>query len=46
MYKVMIVDDEVSVRGMLERNLKASSLDIEVAGCAGDGQEALEMAKR
>ena len=46
MYKVMIVDDEVSVRGMLERNLKASSLDIEVAGCAGDGQEALEMAKK
>ena len=46
MYKVMIVDDEVSVRGMLERNLKASSLDIEVAGCAGDGQEALGMAKK
>lgn len=45
MYKVMIVDDETMIRGMLERSLKAAPLDIEVAACAGDGVEALELAK-
>lgn len=46
MYKVMIVDDESTVRGRLEKNLKNSSLDIEVAASVGDGKAALEAARK
>ena len=44
MYKVLIADDEVSVRKLLEKSLRSSGLAIEVAAAAGDGREAYELA--
>lgn len=44
MYKVLIADDETFVRNLLEKNLRASGLPIEIAISAENGQEALEKA--
>ena len=44
MYKVLIADDETFVRNLLEKNLRTSSLPIEVTISAENGQEALEKA--
>ena len=46
MYKVLIADDETFVRTLLEKNLAASSLPIQVVGAAEDGQEALELSEK
>ena len=40
----MIVDDEDYVRDLLVKNIRSSSLDVEVVAVAGDGKEALESA--
>mgnify|MGYP000212610354 FL=1 len=44
MYKVLIADDETFVRNLLEKNLRASGLPIEITISAENGQEALEKA--
>lgn len=44
MYKVLIADDETFVRNLLEKNLQASGLPIEICASAGDGEEALQKA--
>jgi two-component system chemotaxis response regulator CheY len=41
--KLLIVDDSLTIRQAIERNLKAFSL--EVVGTAGDGKTAIEMFK-
>ena len=40
MYKVLIADDEISVRKLLEKSLRNSGLPIEIVAAAGDGKEA------
>lgn len=42
MYKVLIADDEISVRKLLEKSLRTSGLPIEIVAAAGDGKEAYE----
>lgn len=44
MYKILIADDETFVRNLLEKNLQASGLPIEICASAGDGEEALQKA--
>lgn len=44
MYRVMIVDDEDYVRDLLVKNIRSSSLAVEVVAVAGDGKEALKSA--
>ena len=44
MYRIMIVDDEDYVRDLLVKNIRSSSLPVEVVAAAGDGREALESA--
>ena len=43
-YRVLIADDEIFMRNLLEKSLKTSGLPIQVAAVAGDGREALKMA--
>ena len=44
MYRIMIVDDEDYVRDLLVKNIRNSSLAVEVVAVAGDGKEALKSA--
>ena len=44
MYKVLIADDETFVRSLLEKNLQASDLPIQICASAEDGEEALQKA--
>lgn len=44
MYRILIVDDEEYVRDLLVKNIRSSSLEVEVTGVAGDGKEGLELA--
>lgn len=44
MYKILIADDETFVRNLLEKNLKASDLPVQICGSAEDGEEALQKA--
>lgn len=44
MYKVLIADDETFVRSLLEKNLQASGLPIQICASAEDGEEALRKA--
>lgn len=44
MYKVLIADDETFVRSLLEKNLQASGLAIQICASAEDGEEALQKA--
>lgn len=44
MYKVLIADDETFVRSLLEKNLQASGLPIQICASAEDGEEALQKA--
>ncbi len=44
MYRIMIVDDEDYVRDLLVKNIRGSSLAVEVVAVAGDGKEALKSA--
>ena len=45
MYKLLLADDEAQVRERLARSLSKMDIPIEVVGAAGDGQEALNLAK-
>ena len=44
MYRVLIADDEDYVRDLLVKNIRNSTLDLEVVAVAGDGREALKSA--
>lgn len=44
MYRILIVDDEDYVRDLLVKNIRSSSLEVQVAAAAGDGREALKSA--
>lgn len=44
MYRIMIADDEEFVRDLLAKNIRSSSLNVEVAAEVGDGREALKTA--
>jgi two-component system response regulator YesN len=46
MYKVMIVDDEELIREGISESLDWKSMGMEIAGLAGDGDEALLIAAR
>lgn len=46
MYKVLIADDESSVRESLLLSISWNEFDMEVVGCASTGKEALEIASR
>lgn len=46
MYKLLIVDDEYLVRKGLSETINWAELDIEVAGLAADGEEALALIER
>lgn len=45
MYKVLIADDEAYIRERIVNNMPWSDIGFEVAGCAADGEHALEMAR-
>ena len=44
MYRVLIADDEDYVRDLLVKNIRNSTLDLEVVAVADDGREALKSA--
>ena len=46
MYKVLLADDENSVRESLMLSVPWEELGLQVAGCAASGKEALEIAER
>ncbi len=46
MYRLLIVDDEETIREGLRHFVDYEQYGIEVAGCAGDGREALEIIAR
>lgn len=46
MYRVLIADDEECVRDLLVKNIRESTVEVEIVAVAGDGREALEEAKR
>ncbi len=46
MYKVLIADDESSVRESLLLSISWEEFDMKVVGCASTGKEALEIASR
>lgn len=46
MYKLLIVDDEYWVRKGLSETINWAELDVEVAGLAADGEEALSIIER
>jgi two-component system response regulator YesN len=43
MYKILVAEDEPWIRNALIKRLQSLPLDIEIAGQASDGQEALEL---
>ena len=43
MYRVMIVDDEDYVRDLLVKNIRSSSLAVEVVAVAGDGKRGFKI---
>jgi two-component system chemotaxis response regulator CheY len=43
-FKIMIIDDSVTIRQAIEKNL--SNFPLEVVGMAGDGKTALELFRR
>lgn len=46
MYRVLIADDEEYVRDLLVKNIRESTVGVEIVAVAGDGRKALEVAKR
>ena len=46
MYKILIADDESSVRESLRMSIPWEEFDAEVVGCVGTGKEALELAEK
>lgn len=45
MYKVVIADDEAFIRERVKNNMPWAELGFEVAGCAADGQSAMQMVR-
>lgn len=46
MYKLLIADDEIWIRERMAKEIAWSSINVQVAGVAEDGREALELAEK
>lgn len=43
MYRILIADDEANVRDLVAKSINKSPLEMEVVGCAEDGDEAVKL---